>query len=973
MALENRELSGAFDADGVIGDLIDELERAAREITPAFILAMPRAYFDDTTQEMRLAHLKAILAAEASGMTQTVTVRDAEDRHFTFIGNGSHPGQLSEFVRRLPRTLPLTSAQVYTSESGEWVLDIFHFGEHGAYDPGDVKLRAKADEVCGLVDERSDDSASDRIRDHLLSCDASYLRTTPAHQIYRHWLMAEEIRESGNVLVQLEPYHDTGLDRLTVGFADYDSRLMFERISLYVGRQLVDIQHAYLDSFERAGHGIALLTFVIDRKGTQAGDESRWRRIEIDLRRLVHLDPIVFELADEMAACDLEAAEILAALSRLAHQKLVKSDALRFSHERIVATLVRYPALALGIADAFRERFALPPAADAAARSDDRIAGETDTQDAASILAALSDAVRATLRTNLRLPNRRALALRIDPAYLQTGSRDEMPYGVFFVSGYRFDGFHVRFRDIARGGVRIVRPAGAEQYTLEAERHYDEAYGLADAQQHKNKDIPEGGSKGVILASPDADPDQAGRAFADALLDLIIPDPELHAMHADYYRRDELLYLGPDENVSNSLITWIVERARRRGHPMPDAFMSSKPGAGINHKEYGVTSEGLAVFLEHALRSVGIDPCDRSFTVKMTGGPDGDVAGNAILILGRDYPDTARIVAIADGSGCAEDPAGLEMAELSRLVDEALPIAAFDPSRLGAGGRLVRIDDPDGIKLRNSVHNRVAADAFIPAGGRPNTINEMNWEAFLDAGGGPSSRVIVEGANLFISPEARCRLADKGAIIIKDSSANKAGVICSSYEIVASMLLDEQAFLELKPRYVGEVLAKLRALARLEAQILFREHRHKPAVHLPVLSERLSRAINSATDAIDETIHTLTAAHPDLVRKLVLDHLPASLSERCGAGVFDRIPAAYLNRIVASSLASRIVYREGLDWFESMPAAAIAELAERYLVAEAAIAALAREVRGSTLENRDRIAKLLESGGVAAAIDANDD
>ena len=56
-----------------------------------------------------------------------------------------------------------------------------------------------------------------------------------------------------------------------------------------------------------------------------------------------------------------------------------------------------------------------------------------------------------------------------------------------------------------------------------------------------------------------------------------------------------------------------------------------------------------------------------------------------------------------------------------------------------------------------------------------------------------------------------------------------------------------------------------------------------------------------------------------------------------------------------------------------MPAPAIAELAERYLVAEASIAALASEVRGSALEHRDRIARLLESGGVAAAIDALDD
>ena len=61
--------------------------------------------------------------------------------------------------------------------------------------------------------------------------------------------------------------------------------------------------------------------------------------------------------------------------------------------------------------------------------------------------------------------------------------------------------------------------------------------------------------------------------------------------------------------------------------------MSSKPRAGINHKEYGVTSDGVNVFLDTALRrALGIDPTTTPFTIKMTGGPDGDVAGNELKI-----------------------------------------------------------------------------------------------------------------------------------------------------------------------------------------------------------------------------------------------------------------------------------------------------------------------------------------------------
>jgi glutamate dehydrogenase len=47
--------------------------------------------------------------------------------------------------------------------------------------------------------------------------------------------------------------------------------------------------------------------------------------------------------------------------------------------------------------------------------------------------------------------------------------------------------------------MRLVTPATSEQFALESGNQYDECYGLAYAQQLKNKDIPEGGSKGVVL------------------------------------------------------------------------------------------------------------------------------------------------------------------------------------------------------------------------------------------------------------------------------------------------------------------------------------------------------------------------------------------------------------------------------------------------------------------------------------------
>jgi glutamate dehydrogenase len=61
--------------------------------------------------------------------------------------------------------------------------------------------------------------------------------------------------------------------------------------------------------------------------------------------------------------------------------------------------------------------------------------------------------------------------------------------------------------------------------------------------------------------------------------------------------------------------------------------MSLKPCAGINHKENGVTSEGVNVFLDVSIHHVfKKDPEEEPFTIKITGGPDGDVGESTFVI-----------------------------------------------------------------------------------------------------------------------------------------------------------------------------------------------------------------------------------------------------------------------------------------------------------------------------------------------------
>ncbi len=945
-----------------------ELRHAAERVVPRFLATMPASYFRGTDFETRLAHIKAVIAAEASGLSQELILRHEDGSRFTYLGDRNYPGQLAELLELLPSERALRSCTVHTSNDGRLVLDVFELGDAPRFDPGDPLQSASAREVLAHAAREERDLDAPALEEHFARCAADYLLSAPPQRICRHFRLFESLRGSEDCRVEIETLAASPLAQLVVAVGNCSPQEMLRRISRVFGRHEIDIRSARLDRFDTPeGDNVCLLSFLVRWEKEPAGDGDPFEPLREDLMRLKWLDEAALRLWRKLPTADLSRAEALQALCHLAHQVLTALNPLAFTRKHVIECVDEHLPLAIRIAELFERRFdPEAPLADTAFTAmreeiERAIEESLDDESEREVFQTLLRAVLATRASNLHRRGRYALALELDPALLKAANREELPHGVLFVHGRDFDGFHLRFRPIARGGLRLVTPKGREQFFREAERLYDEAYGLAFAQQLKNKDIPEGGAKGVVLVAPLGRVDLCAKAFASALLDMVIPGAHTRAGSSSKPAEMDRLYLGPDENVTTELITWIVEHAASRGYPVPNSFMSSKPGAGINHKTYGVTSEGLSVFLEAALKACGIDPRARPFTLKLTGGPDGDVGGNTIRILHRDYAEHARIVGIADGSGCAEDPQGLDHAELLRLVAAGLPVASFERARLGPEGRVVALHEPNGTKLRNTLHNRVVADAFVPAGGRPRTLHEGNWREFLTATNEPSAKLIVEGANLFLTPEARRELSRRGVLIVKDSSANKCGVITSSFEILASMLLSEDEFLSVKERFVGEVIVRLRDLARREAEFLMREARYRPGIPLPELSTRLSRVLIAASDAIGPCLARIEREEPERLWSLMEEYLPPVLRERAVGRLRTQLPRGYACDAIAKSLAGTIVYREGLAYLEGMEPAAIADLALRYVEAERETRALASRVLASRLPERERIAALLRS------------
>jgi len=904
---------------------ITTLDAAANSVWDRFTEQMPDSYFRETKLSTQLAHLHLLAAGAASGVDQDLVVRSPDGNIWTFLTNQSRPGQLGGFLSRLPGDRPLTSARAFTSKDGHWVIDIFEFS--GSGQPEEAGAEETERLSVGLAQE-----LKERFRDHLSHCEPGYLRATTAALAQRHFALLQVAEESGQAAIDWEAV-DSSTSNLRMVVEESGVRRMFERVARYLGLRQVDIERAYLTAFGPSYH---YLGFEI-----RGAAPEQWPELTRDIERLAYLSERVLNLWQTHPGWSLEESEVLHFLLSVAHQVLLPKDPLRFARARLEAAVSRNEQLSRQLVALFSgggDQTPIREAVEQVERDDDRMIFQTCLR-----------AIQATRRSNLGVAGRRSLAARLEPA-LFCEPDETLPFAILFAVGRAFEGFHVRFQEVARGGMRLVCPRSAEAHSLECERLFREAYALARAQHLKNKDIPEGGSKAVVLVEPEASAAECGRVFADALLDLTLGDPA------------EFLYLGPDENVSNELIEWISLRAARRGHPLPATFMSSKPGAGINHKAYGITSEGITVYLEVVLRQAGIEPKTDPFTVTLTGGPDGDVAGNQIKILLTRYPKTARVVGIADGSGVAEDPDGLNAQELLRLTEEQLPIASFDPSRLGPNGRVVSLNEPGGVQLRNTLHHRLVCDAFVPGGGRPGTIHEQNWSQFLQPDGRPISPLIVEGANLFLTDGARTLLGQHGVTIIKDSSANKCGVICSSFEILASMLLSQEEFLAHKAAFVEQVVQRLRQLALLEAELLFQERRRRPDLGLPELSLRLSGVMLRAAEAVAHSIEDPLQDQRFGTREVLLDYLPPILRQLAGDRV-DRIPLEYRQRIVACALAGKIVYREGITFLEDLPAEAMKELAISYLVGERHIGRLVAQLEASDLPDAGQICQLLELGG----------
>ncbi|GAA6003578.1 glutamate dehydrogenase (NAD(+)) [Rhodotorula paludigena] len=568
----------------------------------------------------------------------------------------------------------------------------------------------------------------------------------------------------------------------------------------------------------------------------------------------------------------------------------------------------------------------------------------------AQILESLVTFNEAILKTNFFTPTKVALSFRLDPAFLPEEEYPVRAYGLFLVVGDGFRGFHLRFKDVARGGLRMIMSRNRENYSINQRNLFDEVYGLASTQALKNKDIPEGGSKGAILPDLGSNPEICFTKFVDAIFDLLLKgaSPGIKERIVDLYGKEEILFFGPDEGTANYM-AWLANHARARGAPWWKASSTGKPASthgGIPHDTYGMTSLSVRGYTTGIYRKLGLR--EEDIKKVQTGGPDGDLGSNEIL-LSKD-----KTVTIIDGSGTIHDPNGLDRGELVRLAKARKMVNNFDRSKLSSEGYLILVDDrdvtlpngdvvADGTDFRNSAHLRYKADILVPCGGRPESVNVNNVSQLWDAEGVPNFKYIVEGANLFVSQGARLQLEKKGVVVYRDASANKGGVTSSSLEVLAGMSLNDKEFAELMcsppgteelsdfyRTYVRSIQETISDNASKEFEVIWNEHERTGRPYT-LLSDDLSRKLVNLQEEMEQS----TLYDDVQLRRAVLARaLPKVLVDKIGLDtILSRLPTAYAHSVFSSYIASRYVYQAGIDsspvdfyyFLRSLTAAAEAE------------------------------------------------
>ena len=516
-----------------------------------------------------------------------------------------------------------------------------------------------------------------------------------------------------------------------------------------------------------------------------------------------------------------------------AYARYLKQIRLGFDLSYIAATLINHPDIAKELVRLFRTRFYLARKLTAEDLEDKQQKLEQAILAALDNVAVLNedrilrrylDLIKATLRTNFFQADASGAAKSYFSFKLSPRLIPEIPRPVpkfeIFVYSPRVEGVHLRFGDVARGGLR---------WSDREEDFRTEVLGLVKAQQVKNavivpmgakggfvpRKMPVGGSRDEVLAEGIA----CYRIFISGLLDItdnlkdgeVLPPQNVVRHDAD----DPYLVVAADKGTAtfSDIANGI---AAEYGFWLGDAFASGG-SAGYDHKGMGITAKGGWVSVQRHFRERGIDVQKDNVTVIGIGDMAGDVFGNGLLLS-----ESLQLVAAFNHLHIFIDPnpdAAKSFAERKRLFELPRSSWADYDSKLISEGGGIFLRSAKSISITPQMKARfdIAADKLAPTellnallkapvdllwNGGIGTYVKSSQESHADVGDKANdalrvdgcelrAKVVGEGGNLGMTQLGRVEFGLGGGASNTDFIDNAGGVDCSDHEVNIKILLGE--------------------------------------------------------------------------------------------------------------------------------------------------------------------------------------
>ena len=351
-----------------------------------------------------------------------------------------------------------------------------------------------------------------------------FLAVTDPAALQRYRDVRAAVLAGGGLVVSRSFKEETGEHRVMIGFPRGTIIHFLANVSRSMARAGVEVTRKYAVTF--GGNRPVIVTSLYARQ--EFPDDLATHLVEVglyppdDLGRLVERGELTpaestfahavtlfvhqfISVPDQDLALLVERFGSERDLAAILQNLQARIDRDAYTLAGVEPVLLERPELVRDLFEVFRQRFdpAVERGGGAEARARlEAAAGAGAPGDEAHVVRWALAFVDAVERTNVFLPSRLASSFRLSGRSFAAMGAKVLPFGVFFVVGRDFHGFHVRFADIARGGIRIVRSATGDDHARNSDSLFEECYNLALTQHRKNKDIPEGGAKGVVLPGP---------------------------------------------------------------------------------------------------------------------------------------------------------------------------------------------------------------------------------------------------------------------------------------------------------------------------------------------------------------------------------------------------------------------------------------------------------------------------------------